>query len=101
MGRVEILPAAWKDLEQIEDWYTEQFGLQVAIRVSDNILNSIENLKIFPNIGVSTPDEWLNEQGYRMVICGQHVAIYKNVDGVIYIYHIADMRTDYPSLFWI
>lgn len=93
------MPTAWKDLEEIEDWYAEQFSVEVAIKVSESILNSIENLKIFPNIGVLTPDEWLNEQGYRMVVCGLHVAIYKIVDGVIYIYHIADTRTDYPSLF--
>ena len=99
MCRLEILPTAWKDLEQIEDWYAEQFSVQVAINISENILNSIENLKLFPNIGVFTPDEWLNEQGYRMVICGWHVAIYKIVDGIIYIYHIADTRTDYTSLF--
>ena len=93
------MPTAWKDLEQIEDWYAEQFSVQVAINISENILNSIENLKLFLNIGVFTPDEWLNEQGYRMVICGLHVAIYKIVDGIIYIYHITDTRTDYPSLF--
>lgn len=99
MCRVEILPTAWKDLEKIEDWYAEQFSVEVAIKVSETILNSIDNLKIFPNVGVLTPDEWLNEQGYKMVICGLHVAIYKTINGVIYIYHIADTRTDYPSLF--
>ena len=93
------MPTAWNDLERIEDWYAEQYGVEVAVKVSDSILNSIENLKLFPNIGVFTPDEWLNEQGYKMVICGLHVAIYKIVAGVIYIYHIADTRTDYPSLF--
>ena len=99
MCRLEILPTAWKDLERIEDWYAEQFSVEVAIKVIESILNSIENLELFPNLGVFTPDEWLNEQGYRMVICGLHVAIYKIVGGVIYIYHIADTRTDYPSLF--
>ena len=99
MCRLEILPTAWKDLERIEDWYMEHFSADVAIKVSDSILTSIDNLKLFPNIGVLTPDEWLNEQGYRMVVCGLHVAIYKIVGGVIYIYHIADTRTDYPSLF--
>lgn len=99
MCRLEILPTAWKDLERIEDWYAEQFSTQVAVKVSESILDSIENLKLFPNIGVFTPDELLNEQGYKMIICGLHVAIYKIVDGVIYIYHIADTRTDYPSLF--
>lgn len=99
MCRIEILPTALKDLEEIEDWYAEQFSAETAIKVSEDILNSIDNLRWFPNIGVFTPDDWLNEHGYRMLICGLHVAIYKMVDGIIYIYHIADTRTDYPNLF--
>lgn len=81
-----------KTSDSLENIITEEGENQM-------IVMDIENLALFPNIGVFTPDEWLNEQGYRMIICGQHVAIYKNVDGVIYVYHIADMRTDYPSLF--
>lgn len=61
MYRLEILPTAWKDLEKIEDWYAEQFSVEVAIKVSESILNSVGE--------------------------------------VIYIYHIADTRTDYPCLF--
>ena len=99
MCELRILPTAWEDLEKIEDWYSAEFGVESAIKVSESILNSIENLKLFPNIGVMTPDEWLNAQGYRMVICGLHVVIYRNIVGTIYVYHIADTRTDYPKLF--
>ena len=32
--KVEILPTAWEDLKQIEDWYLVQFGVETAIKVS-------------------------------------------------------------------
>ena len=98
--RVEILPTAWEDLKRIEDWYAVQFDVETALKVSGHILDVIERLEKFPASGSLTPDEWLNQQGYRMVICKKHVAIYKQIDRVVYIYHIADTQTDYTKLFY-
>ena len=75
--RVEILPSAWEDLKKIEDYYILQFDVQTALKVSDHILDTIERLEQFPDSGSATPDDWLNEQGYRMVICKKHIAIYR------------------------
>ena len=98
--KVEFLPSAWEDLKRIEDYYLLQFDLQTAIKVSDHILNTIERLENFPDSGSMTPDNWLNEQGYRMVICKKHVAIFRQIKDSIYIYHIADMQTEYTKLFY-
>lgn len=98
--KVEILPTAWEDLKRIEDWYAVQFGVETASKVSDHILDVIERLEKFPDSGSLTPDQWLNEQGYRMVICKKHVAIYRQVGMIVYIYHIADTQTDYTKLFY-
>ncbi|WP_287476952.1 type II toxin-antitoxin system RelE/ParE family toxin [Anaerostipes sp.] len=97
--RVEILSAAWEDLKRIEDWYLIQFDVKTALKVSDHILDAVERLEQFPESGSLTPDRWLNDQGYRMVICGKHVIIYKQVKDVVYVYHIADTRTEYKNLF--
>lgn len=67
--KVEILPSAWEDLKAIEDYYLIQFDVQTSIKVSNHILDVIERLEEFPDSGSMTPDEWLNQQGYRMVIC--------------------------------
>lgn len=98
--RIEILPTAWEDYKQIEDYYLMQFDWQTAIKVCDHILNAIERLKNFPDSGSLTPDTWLNEQGYRMVICKKQVAIYRQITDVVYIYHIADTQTEYTRLFY-
>lgn len=98
--RVEILPTAWEDLKQIEDYYLIQFDVDTALKVSDNILNAVERLELFPESGSLTPDKWLNEMGYRMIICDKHVAIYKKIGEVVYVYHIADTQTEYTKLFY-
>ena len=99
--RVEILPTAWEDLKAIEDWYLMNFDADTALKVVESILNSIERLEEFPDSGSMTPDTWLNERGYRMVICERHVSIYRQIEDIIYIYHIADTRTEYIRLFYI
>ena len=100
MYNVEILPSAWEDLKSIEDYYAIQFDVDTAIKVSDSILDAIERLESFPDSGSMTPDPWLNEQGYRMIICKKHVAIYRKISETIFIYHIADTQTQYSRLFY-
>ncbi len=96
---VEILPTAWEDLKKIEDYYFIRFGIDSAIKVTDNILSSIERLEMFPDSGSLMPDKWLNEQGYRMVICQRYVSIFRWIDDIIYVYHVADTQMEYTELF--
>lgn len=98
--RVEILPSAWEDLKKIEDYYTLQFDVWTALKVSDHILDTIERLEQFPDSGSTTPDDWLNEQGYRMIICKKHVVIYRVIHETAYVYHIADTQTEYTKLLY-
>ena len=97
---VELLPTAWEDLKRIEDWYLIQFGEDTALKVSMHILDTIERLGEYPNSGSQTPDPWINEQGYRMVICDKHIAIYKQIETTVFVYHIADTQTEYTKLFY-
>lgn len=100
MYNVNILPSAWENLKSIEDYYAIQFDADTAIKVVNSILDAIERLEVFPDSGSLTPGPWLNEQGYRMVICKKHVAIYRVIGEEIYIYHIADTQTEYHKLFY-
>jgi toxin ParE1/3/4 len=98
--KIHILPTAWEDLKKIEDYYLIQFDVKPALKVSDHILDAIERLSDFPDSGSLTPDKWLNKQDYRMIICKKHVIIYKTIDLSVFIYHIADSRTEYTKLFY-
>lgn len=98
--KVELLPTAWDDLKQIEDYCLIQFSAETALKVSDSILTMVERLELFPESGSLTPDSWLNEMGYRMVICEKHIAIYKKIGEMIFVYHIADTQTEYTKLFY-
>ncbi len=77
-----------------------QFDVQSAFKVSDHILDTMECLEQFPDSGSVALDDWLNEHGYRMVICKKHIAIYWVIHKTVYVYHIADTQTDYTKLFY-
>ncbi len=96
---VEILHTAWVDFKRIDDWYLIHFDTETALKVCDSILDAIERLESFPDSGSLTPDEWLNQEGYRMIICKKHVAIYRQIGNIVYVYHIADTQTEYTKLF--
>ena len=38
--KVEILPIAWEDLKSVEDYYLLRFGVESAMKVTNQILNS-------------------------------------------------------------
>jgi toxin ParE1/3/4 len=97
--KIEILNSAFEDLKKIEDYYLLEFGIESAIKVSNHILDCINRLAKFPNSGSCIPDDFLDQQGYKMVIAGKHIAIYKVINNTIYIYHIADSQTQYSKLF--
>ena len=99
--KVEILPTAWGDLKFIQDYYCVEFGVKSALKVNDQILDAIEKLEEYPDLGSLTPDKWLNEQGYRMIVSGKYVAIYKRINDTVFIYHIANTQTEYTKLFYI
>ena len=97
--KVEILPSAWEDLKSIEDYYLLQFSVESAMKVTEQILDSLERLESFPEFGSLTPDKWLNRKGYRMVISGRYVSIYRVIGETVSVYHIADTQTEYTKLF--
>lgn len=98
--KVKILPTAWEDIKRIQDWYLVQFGVETALKVSNQIMDAIERLEEPTIHGSIAPDAWLNERGYKMVICGQCVAFYREIESIVYVYHIADTQTDYTKLFY-
>ena len=97
--RVEILPSAWEGLARIKYRVQADFGEDVALSVANRILDSLERLEQFPDSGSMTPDPWLNNMGFRMVISDKrNVSIFRKVGESIFVYIIADTRTEYDML---
>ena len=98
--KVQILPSAWEDLARIKHRVQAGFGEDTALNVVNYILDDLERLGRFPDSGSMTPDTWLNRMGFRMVITSRrNVSIFRKIDESIFVYVIADTRTEYAKVF--
>lgn len=90
---------AQSELEKIAASYRELVGPKAAWKITDRLYSIIEQLLVFPNMGVEIDEEEIGKSGYRKLICGNYLCFYRVIDDVIYIYHIADGRKEYKQLF--
>lgn len=95
---IEFLSSAWKELDDIADYHIQKVGKKSAKRLFDKIMNAIEKLENFPFMAPLIRDEHLSKEGYRILISGEYVCIYRVLKETIYIYHIANGRTEYKNL---
>ncbi|GHU80337.1 hypothetical protein FACS1894191_5430 [Clostridia bacterium] len=96
--RLEILAPAQLELEEIAGMRRELAGAKSARKLTDSIYNSLEHLRIHPLMGAEAKIPALNEQGYRVLISGEHLCFYRPIGDVIYVYHIVHGASDYPKM---
>lgn len=92
--RVELLPAAEGDLENIFDYIMLE-DPSAAEQMLDNITSSLKRLETFPNSGVRISHHSLAYYHFRMIIIEPYIAFYKVFDEAVYIYRILHGARDY------
>ena len=97
--KLEILEPAWIELDEIADYHLLMVGPKSAKRITNQILKSLEKLKSFPFSGVQIQDAELKDLGYRFVISGEYICVYRLIGDIIFVYHIVHGSRDYPRLF--
>lgn len=97
--KVDFLNLAIEDLRSIEDYYSAEFGMKSGKKLVGKIVKSVRKLKQFPFVGTPIRDKELSSQGYRTIFCDDFVIIYRVVEDVVYIYHIANTQTEYALFF--
>ncbi len=96
--KVEILLAAWQDIDKIADFHKKMVGAASAQRITDKILDTLERLGGFPYMGAQHPDPELARRDFRKVICGNYVCVYKLIGSSVFVYRVVNGKTDYPKL---
>lgn len=98
-NKLVYLTPALNDMGEIIKFHILEVGVESADKIYVLMKNSIEKLTDFPLLGQMHPDPLLAKEGYRkLVLTKTYVAIYKIIDGTVYIYRIVNGRTDYPKL---
>lgn len=98
-AKVAILTPALNDIDKIADYHLLAVGPISAEKITDKLLDSIENLGEYPLLGAEHSDPVLQERGYRKLVCGEYIVVYRLIDDIIYVYRVVHGTIDYPKLF--
>lgn len=99
MAKLIILEPAQQELEEIAQLHLRLAGRESAARIVNEILDTLQRLEQFPLSGHVPRDRFLRQSGYRLVIAGKYICVYRCIGDEALVYHIAHGARDYPRLF--
>lgn len=89
MPEVVLSESALQELKEIGLVHMQLVSANSARKVTDNILKVLSRLEDFPLSGHLPRDRYLYKEGYRYVVAGKYICIYKLISDTVYVYHIA------------
>ena len=99
MANLVILEPVQRELEEIAQLHMNLVGPSSARNITDLILDTLSRLEMFPLSGHIPRDKELRNGGYRYVIAGKYICVYRLIAETVYVYHIAHGASNYPTLF--
>lgn len=97
--RVEFTGTALRHIEKISEYHLEKVGPKSAEKITDKLIDGFAILESFPYSGPEHPDGFLAKQGYRKLVIGSYVGVYRKLENVVYVHGIYHGSTNYPELF--
>ncbi len=94
---VELLPAAYTDLDEIFN-YIMADNPQAAAEMLDTIMESLRRLENFPHSGALLLDRAMRKFNFRMVIIDPYIGFYRFIKDKVIIYRILHCARNYPHL---
>ena len=74
-------------------------GPESARKITNEILDTLSHLERFPLSGHIPADKELRGGGYRYVIAGKYICVYRLIAETVFVCHIAHGASNYPRLF--
>ena len=96
---VRLLDPAQGELEDLARLYRSLAGPDSARKITDGIFDALEQLSRFPLSGPPLREAELRSLDYRFIVVDKYVVIYKLIGSTVFVYHIFDGRSDYPTMF--
>ena len=99
VAELVILEPAQRELEEIAQLHLNLVGPNSARKITDLILDTLSRLEMFPLSGHIPQDKELRNGGYRLVIAGKYICVYRLIADTVFVYHIAHGASNYPTTF--
>jgi plasmid stabilization system protein ParE len=90
---------ATEDLIEIRDYITKELeNPTAAVNVVRRIIESYEQLKSFPMMGVDLSTKINIQTDFRYLVCGSYIVFYRADNEFVYIYRILYAGRDYLKI---
>jgi len=93
--RIKWLYEARAEFRELITYYRVNSGPAYARQFSEKILGGVRQLERFPELGVQKETRLLGKYGFRALFISQYVCVYRIDGDTVYVYHLADARTNY------
>lgn len=98
---VRLLTEARLQLRDIAAYYKMKVGPSSARQITGRILDALDKLGDFPQMGMVPPSRPLAEAGYRVLIIDEHLCFYRVADDTVFVTHIVHAKSDYIKKIFI
>jgi toxin ParE1/3/4 len=95
--RIEYLPSAIEDLEEIIE-YIQIDSPKAALNLVNKIDEVVSRLQDFPELGVVPKDRHLKKLGYRLLIIGNYLVFYVLIEDTVEIRRVVHGSRNYKFL---
>lgn len=99
MAKLVLLEPAQREIEEIAQLHRNLVGPNSARKITNEIFDALSRLELFPLSGSLPRDKELLRDGYRYVVAGKYICVYRILGDTVYVYHIAHGASNYPRLF--
>ena len=89
--KVEIAPAARRDLDDILDFSTDAWGWEQAFLYIDTLYEAFYRLRTFPGLGI---DRSRQSEGLRSFVVGEQMVFYRVFPTLIRVTRVLHVRED-------
>ena len=99
MAKIDFSAEAILDLEQISTYIEQELMSPIAaLNTVNKILDSIDNLAVFPLMGIKLSSILDVDTDYRYLVCGNYLAFYRTDEICVYIDRILYGKRDYVAI---
>lgn len=93
--RVLLLYESRMELRDIAVFHMQKVGANSARDITNRILDELDQLADFPEMGYVPPYKMVAEAGYRVLLVKEYLCFYRIEGDEVHIAHIAHGSTDY------
>lgn len=94
---VELLPAAFSDLDEIFEFILAD-SPQTANDILESIMHRLRSLESFPLSGAPLLDRSLTKFNFRMIVIDPYIVFYRFINNKVLIYRILHGARDYSHI---